>query len=48
MYVNEFVLVQVDHESIVPEEVGTKDGVLDIGNDEDPGERASETQVESE
>ena len=36
MCVNEFVLVHVNRESIVSEEIGTKDWFLYVGNDEDP------------
>ena len=37
MCVNEFVLVHVNHESIVSEKVGTEDWLLNVGNDENPG-----------
>ena len=34
--VYEFAFVHVDHETVVAEEVGTEDGLLDISNDEYP------------
>ena len=46
--VNEFALFEVNHESIVSEEVSTEDGLLNISNDEYPGQRPSKTEVKSE